>query len=34
MKISNCWDSNPIVLADFDRDGRMDLAIGVRPTKD
>lgn len=31
MKVSNCWDSNPIAIADFDQDGRMDLAIGVRP---
>jgi len=34
LKLKNCWDSNPIVLADFDADGRMDLAVGVLPEKD
>ena len=33
LTIANCWDSNPIALADFDRDGRVDLAVGVRPEK-
>lgn len=34
LKLSSCWDSNPIVLADFNGDGRVDLAVGLRPQKD
>lgn len=30
LKLTECWDSNPIVIADFDHDGRLDLAIGMR----
>ncbi|HEV7406108.1 MAG TPA: VCBS repeat-containing protein [Chthoniobacteraceae bacterium] len=30
LKLTECWDSNPIVIADFDGDGRTDLAIGIR----
>lgn len=33
LAVKGCWDSNPIAIADFDRDGRTDLAIGVRPDK-
>jgi hypothetical protein len=28
LALSGCWDANPIVIADLDNDGRMDLAIG------
>lgn len=34
FKVTGCWDSNPIATSDFNGDGRIDLAIGLRPTKD
>lgn len=33
LKLSNAWDANPLVLHDFDQDGRIDLAVGLRPEK-
>lgn len=30
----NCWDSNPIAIADLDGDGRLDLVIGGASEKD
>jgi hypothetical protein len=34
LSIAGCWDSNPIVVGDFDGDGRTDLVVGGGPGKD
>jgi hypothetical protein len=34
FRIANCWDNNSLVIADFDRDDRIDFAVGVRLGKD
>jgi hypothetical protein len=34
LSLSNCWDSNPIAIADLDSDGRLDLVIGGASEKD